>query len=63
VLFLFADSASRLFFAEARVTIAKLLWNFNIGFTDSDVDGWLDQAAYIVYEPKSLRVELIDRRE
>jgi len=58
-----ADPASRLFFGEARVTIAKLLWNFDIVLADSGEGDWLKRRAYIVWEPKSLRVELIDRRK
>jgi len=53
----------KLFFGEARVTIAKLLWNFDILLADSGVDDWLDRRAYIVWEPKSLRVELANRRK
>ncbi|TVY94170.1 Versicolorin B desaturase [Lachnellula willkommii] len=52
----------KLFFAEARVTMAKLLWNFDLKSADVDIDTWLDRRAYIVWEPKELRVELIDRR-
>ncbi|KAF2816388.1 cytochrome P450 monooxygenase-like protein [Mytilinidion resinicola] len=53
----------KLFLAEARVTLTKLLWNFDVVLADSNVNEWLDQAAYIVCEPKSLQVELIDRRK
>lgn len=28
---------------------------------DSEADGWLEQKAYIVYEPKRLEVKLIPR--
>ncbi|PYI06808.1 cytochrome P450 [Aspergillus sclerotiicarbonarius CBS 121057] len=51
----------KFFFAEARVTLARLLWNFDLVLADSQADGWLDQKAYIVYEPKSLQVKLVDR--
>ena len=57
-----ANSHCRLFHAEARVTIAKLLWNFDIELFDKRTDWLKDQAAYIVYEPKSLLVKLLDRQ-
>lgn len=57
-------SLPRLFSAETRVTVAKLLWNFDLKLADSHADNWLDnQAAYIVYEPKELSVKLINRRD
>ena len=58
----FTDQCARLFFAEARVVLAKMLWNFDLRLADGNAEGWLDKAAYIVYEPKALRVELVERK-
>ncbi|KAG9235759.1 cytochrome P450 monooxygenase-like protein [Amylocarpus encephaloides] len=61
VLWTNSPPSSRLFLAETRVTLAKLLWNFELVLEDP-VDEWLDRAAYIVYEPTALKVKLIDQQ-
>ncbi|KAL3250623.1 hypothetical protein ABHI18_011096 [Aspergillus niger] len=54
----------KFFFAEARVTLAKLLWNFDLELAEPQAENWLEErAAYIVYEPKPLLVKLFERTE
>jgi hypothetical protein len=52
----------RLYFAQARVALVKLLFNFDVKVADTEMESWLDQEAYIACEPKPLRVELIDQQ-
>ena len=43
--------------AEMRLTIAKLLWNFDMECqTDGD---WMDQSSYMLWEKKPLMMKLI----
>ncbi|EMD94542.1 hypothetical protein COCHEDRAFT_1091565 [Bipolaris maydis C5] len=52
----------RVFLAEARILIARTFWNFELSLEPgSRVDDWLDQKAYLVFEPKPLRVRLIEK--
>lgn len=46
----------KLFLAEARVTLARLLWNFELQLADLGDWDWPDQRAYLVFEPKPLNV-------
>lgn len=52
----------KLFFAQARVLLAKVVWNFDLQMADTSESNWLDQKAYLVFEPKPLRVKLMDQR-
>ena len=52
---------SRLYLAEARVLLARLLWTFDLQLEESNPDSWLDQKAWLVYEPKALNVRLSSR--
>lgn len=49
-------------YVEAKVVVAKLLWNFEL--VDVGNEGWLDQKVYLVWERRPLMVKLIpvDRR-
>ncbi|KAL8726429.1 MAG: hypothetical protein Q9166_006707 [cf. Caloplaca sp. 2 TL-2023] len=53
---------SKVFFAQARVILAKLIWNFELAMADPDELDWLDQKAYLVFEPKPLHLKLTDRK-
>ncbi|KAF2792079.1 cytochrome P450 monooxygenase-like protein [Melanomma pulvis-pyrius CBS 109.77] len=50
---------SRLYLAEARITLAKLFWNFDISLPGQQQKDWLDQRAFLVWEPKSLHVSFV----
>lgn len=48
---------SRVFLAQARLLLAKVIWNFDLTMIGKQED-WLDQKAYLVFEPKPLPVKL-----
>lgn len=52
---------NRVFLAEARILLARTLWNFELSIAPGMVDDWLDQKAYLVFEPKPLRVSLVEK--
>jgi len=45
------------YLAQARVFLAKVVWNFDLDMLENQED-WLDQEAYLVFEPKPLLVKL-----
>lgn len=48
-------------YAEMRLTLAKLLWNFDFGLTD-DSDTWLQtQKVYLIWEKIPLLINLRPR--
>ncbi|TVY45277.1 Cytochrome P450 monooxygenase [Lachnellula subtilissima] len=47
----------KVFMAQARVILAKVLWNFEVEMVGAQED-WLEQKAYLVFEPKPLPVRL-----
>ncbi|EOA85420.1 uncharacterized protein SETTUDRAFT_91397 [Exserohilum turcica Et28A] len=52
----------KVFLAEARILLARTLWNFELALEPSTrVDDWLDQKAYLVFEPKPLCVKLLEK--
>ncbi|GAB1312717.1 Cytochrome P450 monooxygenase [Madurella fahalii] len=53
--------ASKMFLAQARVILARLAWAFDLSLVEGQ-DSWLDQKAYLVFEPKPLYFELRPRR-
>ena len=52
---------NRVFLAEARMILAKMMWNFEIEMVDPDDWTWMDQKAYLVFEPKALMVKLKEK--
>ena len=48
----------RVFLAEARLILSKMVWNFDLEMADPDDWNWLDHKAYLVFEPKALMVKL-----
>ncbi|KAF2464018.1 cytochrome P450 monooxygenase-like protein [Lindgomyces ingoldianus] len=52
---------SKIFLAEARVFLARLIWAFDMELAEQDASSWLDQKAWLVYEPKPLKVRLQER--
>ncbi|KAL9004770.1 MAG: hypothetical protein Q9188_002427 [Gyalolechia gomerana] len=53
--------SSRVFLAEAHLIISKMVYNFDMALADpNDVD-WMDQKAYLFFEPKKLMVKLVER--
>ncbi|KAH7320278.1 cytochrome P450 monooxygenase-like protein [Stachybotrys elegans] len=53
---------ARVFLAQARVILAKLVWSFDLKM-GSVGDDWLDQKAYLVFEPKPLPVKILPRQD
>ncbi|KAM7212103.1 putative sterigmatocystin biosynthesis P450 monooxygenase stcF [Rhypophila decipiens] len=51
---------SKVFLAQARVFLARLAWGFDVALEEGQED-WLDQKAFLVFEPKPLRVKLMLR--
>lgn len=52
---------NRVFLAEARVILSKMVWNFDFDMVDSNDWNWMDQKAYLVFEPKALMVKLKEK--
>lgn len=48
----------RVFLAEARMILSKMVWNFDLEMADPSDGNWMDQKAYLVFEPKALMVKL-----
>ncbi|KAK4446905.1 cytochrome P450 [Podospora aff. communis PSN243] len=53
---------AKVFLAEARVLLARLLWKFDLELAE-DGAGWLNQKAWLVYEPRGLKVRMTARGE
>lgn len=53
---------SRVFLAQARVFLAKVIWKFDLELQGGQ-ENWLDQKAWLVFEPKSLYVRLRHRAD
>ena len=52
---------ARVFLAEARLILAKMVWNFDLELVNPNDSTWLNQKAYLVFEPKSLMVKLKEK--
>ena len=48
----------RIFMNQARVILAKLSYSLDWELEDRSDWHWLDQRAYLVFEPKPLRIKL-----
>lgn len=55
-----ADHAG-VFLPEANLTMSKMVYNLNIELANQDKWDWMDQKAYLFFEPKSLKVKLTER--
>ena len=51
----------RVFLAEARLILSKMVWNFDLEMVDPNDWNWMDQKAYLVFEPKALMVKLKEK--
>ena len=51
----------RVFLAEARIILSKMVWNFDFEMVDPNDWNWMDQKAYLVFEPKALMVRLKEK--
>lgn len=51
----------RVFLAEARLILAKMVWNFEMELVNENDWNWLDQKAFLVFEPKDLFVRLSEK--
>ncbi|PYH81306.1 cytochrome P450 [Aspergillus uvarum CBS 121591] len=52
----------KVFLAEARVLLTRLLWTFELQLEDAHMTTWLKQRAWLVFEPKPLKVQIRHRR-
>lgn len=52
---------SRVFLAEARMILSKMVWNFELEMADPNDWDWMDQKAFLVFEPKALMVKLKEK--
>ena len=52
---------NRVFLAEAKLILSKMVWNFDLEMADPNDWNWLDQKAFLVFEPKSLMVKLREK--
>ncbi|KJZ75226.1 hypothetical protein HIM_05420 [Hirsutella minnesotensis 3608] len=52
---------AKVFMAQARVFLAKTVWYFDL-VMQGNQEQWLDQKAYLVFEPKPLPVKVIQRK-
>ena len=41
--------------------LAKTIWNFELEMANPDDWSWMDQKAYLVFEPKALMVKLSEK--
>jgi len=41
--------------------LSKMIWNFELELADPDDCNWMDQKAYLVFEPKALMVKLKEK--
>ena len=48
----------RVFLAEARLILLRMVWNFDFELASPENYDWMDQRAYLVFEPKALMVKL-----
>ncbi|KAL6720905.1 hypothetical protein ACLMJK_000004 [Lecanora helva] len=51
----------KVFLAEARVILSKMIFNFDLGLADKSDWEWMDQKSYLVFEPKPLMVEMREK--
>ena len=51
----------RVFLAEARLILSKMVWNFDLEMVDTDDWNWMDQKAFLVFELKALMVKLKEK--
>lgn len=54
----------KIFFTEARMILAKLLWNFDLQLAEPEAADWMtNQKSYLVFEPKALSVKVVERKD
>lgn len=41
--------------------LSKMVWNFDLELVDPNDSNWMDQKAYLVFEPKALMVKLKEK--
>lgn len=54
-----ADAGRRLFYAQVRVLLARVVWHFDLERkrVDPTEGDWLDQKAWFAFEPRPLLVK------
>lgn len=53
----------RLAFAEMRLTIAKIMWHFDLQLEKPEEDWWNSLGTYLVWEKKPLMIRLHARTD
>lgn len=53
---------SRMAYAEMRMTMAKMIFNFDMELADRDNDWWNKQGTYLVWEKMPLMITLHPRK-
>ena len=51
----------RTFLAESRLVLARIIWAFDLSLVNKDDKDWLDNRAYLAYEPKALMINLREK--
>ena len=51
----------RTFLAKSRLILARIVWAFELSLDDREDKNWLDNRAYLAYEPKALMVNLREK--
>lgn len=51
----------RVFQAEAALILAKTIYAFDLELSDKTDKDWMNQSAYLVFEPKPIYVNLTER--
>lgn len=49
-------------YSEASLILARLIWSFDLKLS-KDCSNWADQRAYIIWDKKPLKVELVPREQ
>ncbi|CAI6241437.1 unnamed protein product [Periconia digitata] len=52
---------SKLYLGEARVTFARLIFNYDMQIFDKSDSEWTDQKAFLIFKPTPLQVKLMPR--
>lgn len=48
-------------YAEMRLTMAKIIWHFDLELAEPGRDWWNEQGTYLVWEKIPLMIQLHDR--
>ena len=51
----------RIFIAESRLILARMVWKFELSLVDEEDKDWPDNRAFLAYQPKPLMARLRER--